>query len=199
MYGIRLLAPFSQRWFYGDALFIVDPWLWLVLGAGCWLARRARRWAAVAMVLTVAYALLLGLSGALARTRIADAVQADGGEAIRIMAAPLAVTPFTRWVVVEQREGYLVGVFDWLPQPRAELTRLPYETGGAVLGEAAEVPAAGKFLSWARFPFFTARRDEGGTRVSIGDARYSVDPVGSWASTSVRLEEVPGERVRAPR
>jgi inner membrane protein len=30
-YGIRLLMPFSERWFYGDALFIVDPWIWLVL------------------------------------------------------------------------------------------------------------------------------------------------------------------------
>jgi inner membrane protein len=25
-YGVRLLMPFSGRWFYGDALFIVDPW-----------------------------------------------------------------------------------------------------------------------------------------------------------------------------
>jgi inner membrane protein len=32
-YGIRLLMPFSERWFYGDSLFIIDPWVWLVLGA----------------------------------------------------------------------------------------------------------------------------------------------------------------------
>lgn len=31
-YGIRLLMPFDGRWFYGDALFIIDPWLWLILG-----------------------------------------------------------------------------------------------------------------------------------------------------------------------
>jgi len=31
-YGIRLLMPFDTTWFYGDAVFIVDPWLWLVLG-----------------------------------------------------------------------------------------------------------------------------------------------------------------------
>jgi inner membrane protein len=30
-YGIRLLMPFSERWFYGDALFIIDPWVWLAL------------------------------------------------------------------------------------------------------------------------------------------------------------------------
>ncbi len=33
-YGVRLLMPFSPRWFYGDTLFIVDVWLWLILGAG---------------------------------------------------------------------------------------------------------------------------------------------------------------------
>jgi len=31
-YGIRLLMPFSLRWFYGDAVFIIDPWIWLALG-----------------------------------------------------------------------------------------------------------------------------------------------------------------------
>src|SRR6188508_3255838 len=39
-YGVRLLMPFSERWFYGDALYIVDPWLYLALGTGWWLASR---------------------------------------------------------------------------------------------------------------------------------------------------------------
>ncbi len=33
-YGIRLLMPLSGQWFYGDALYIVDPWLMLLLGTG---------------------------------------------------------------------------------------------------------------------------------------------------------------------
>src|SRR5262249_37156164 len=32
-YGIRPLLPFSNRWFYGDLAFVVDPWIWLILGA----------------------------------------------------------------------------------------------------------------------------------------------------------------------
>ncbi len=32
VYGIRLLEPFSSRWFYGDTLFIIDIWLWGLLG-----------------------------------------------------------------------------------------------------------------------------------------------------------------------
>src|SRR5512145_2888792 len=30
-YGVRLLMPFSERWFYGDTLYIVDPLLYLFL------------------------------------------------------------------------------------------------------------------------------------------------------------------------
>jgi len=37
-YGIRLLLPFLDRWYYGDIIFVVDPWFWLLLGAGAHLA-----------------------------------------------------------------------------------------------------------------------------------------------------------------
>jgi inner membrane protein len=37
-YGVRLLMPFSGRWFYGDAVFIIDPWMWLLFGAAAVLA-----------------------------------------------------------------------------------------------------------------------------------------------------------------
>ena len=38
-YGMRWLMPFRGTWFYGDSVYIMDPWLWLVLGGG-WLAAR---------------------------------------------------------------------------------------------------------------------------------------------------------------
>ena len=31
-YGLRPLLPFDSRWFYGDLLYIVDPFMWLLLG-----------------------------------------------------------------------------------------------------------------------------------------------------------------------
>jgi inner membrane protein len=31
-YGIRFFLPWSQKWSYGDLVFIVDPYIWLVLG-----------------------------------------------------------------------------------------------------------------------------------------------------------------------
>lgn len=38
-YGVRLLMPFDERWFYGDSLFIIDPWFWLLAAVGVVLAR----------------------------------------------------------------------------------------------------------------------------------------------------------------
>lgn len=37
-YGMRWLMPFDGTWFYGDALYIVDPWMWLIPGGAAFLA-----------------------------------------------------------------------------------------------------------------------------------------------------------------
>jgi inner membrane protein len=57
-YGLRWLMPFSGQWFYGDALFVVDPWMWLLLGGAGFLtysrAKLARvRWAVFAAAATL--------------------------------------------------------------------------------------------------------------------------------------------------
>src|SRR5580765_6509721 len=36
-YGIRPLLPWSGQWFYGDLVYIVDPYIWLLLGATAFL------------------------------------------------------------------------------------------------------------------------------------------------------------------
>jgi inner membrane protein len=56
-YGVRLLMPFDDRWFYGDTLFIVEPWAWVLAAAGVVLARSATRraiagWLVVAALTT---------------------------------------------------------------------------------------------------------------------------------------------------
>jgi inner membrane protein len=37
-YGMRWLMPLDPRWSYGDALFIIDPWVWLLLGGALFVA-----------------------------------------------------------------------------------------------------------------------------------------------------------------
>lgn len=56
-YGIRFFLPWNQKWSYGDLVFIVDPYLWLILGGAAFLLTASKRvskivWAVVAAVLT---------------------------------------------------------------------------------------------------------------------------------------------------
>ena len=43
-YGVRPLLPWDGRWLYGDLVFIVDPYLLLVLGGAAFLLTSNRRW-----------------------------------------------------------------------------------------------------------------------------------------------------------
>jgi inner membrane protein len=56
-YGIRFFLPWSQKWSYGDLVFIVDPYLWLILGGAAFLLTARTRflksiWAVIAAILT---------------------------------------------------------------------------------------------------------------------------------------------------
>ena len=112
-YGVRLLAPFDWRWFYGDALFIVDPWIWLVLAVGFAVTRyRSRRPGAdprmsrlparLALGVVAGYVLLMGAIGFAARQSVEATLTAgDGRRAVRVMAAPEPVHPLRRRIVAE--------------------------------------------------------------------------------------------------
>jgi len=67
-YGMRWLMPFDDRWFYGDAAFIVDPWIWLGLGGALFLSTSHGTWRLVAWLLGAmapCYLVLVGVSGLL--------------------------------------------------------------------------------------------------------------------------------------
>jgi inner membrane protein len=62
-YGVRPFLPWSGKWYYGDLVFIIDPWLWLALGGAALLATartpwRTALWSALALVLTAAIVFL---------------------------------------------------------------------------------------------------------------------------------------------
>ena len=63
-YGVRPLRPFSSRWFYGDLNFVVDPWIWLILGSAVvWLttkdAARTFFWVLIGILLSLIVGLAL--------------------------------------------------------------------------------------------------------------------------------------------
>ena len=60
-YGMRWGLPFGEAWTYGDSLFIIDPWIWLVLGGAVFLAssRSAAGLAMWALLFTLASLVVL--------------------------------------------------------------------------------------------------------------------------------------------
>ncbi|HYE15032.1 MAG TPA: metal-dependent hydrolase [Pyrinomonadaceae bacterium] len=57
-YGLRPWLPWDNSWIYGDLVFILDPWIWLLVGGAVFLAgatSRARKiaWGALALLVTV--------------------------------------------------------------------------------------------------------------------------------------------------
>jgi inner membrane protein len=109
-YGIRCLMPFSERWFYGDALFIIDLWIWSALGLGLWLSRRRERWTGVAhprpallaIIAVVVYASSMGLAGLWVERYAARAVEQAGlGTPVTVVASPVPINPFRRDVVFD--------------------------------------------------------------------------------------------------
>jgi inner membrane protein len=47
-YGVRPFLPWDDRWVYGDLAFVVDPWLWLILGGTAFMLTSQTRWRLVA-------------------------------------------------------------------------------------------------------------------------------------------------------
>lgn len=175
-YGLRALAPFDWRWFYGDAVFIIDPWLWLVLGAGIWLARRGAAPAPARRSLLVAALYIAGmiLTARVAREFVIDAWRtARDREPAAVMVGPIAVTPFDRQVVIDAGGHYETGTFSWLPlRVTFDPAIVPKNDSDPRVAKAREAQHIRGFLVWSRFPFWTFEATPDGTRVSVSDMRF---------------------------
>ena len=175
-YGVRFLMPVDSRWFYGDTLFIIDPWMWLILAAGVVLARRygSTRSAGTALVLAVVYVLAMVASARAARQEIVDRWQQVEGRAPRaLMVGPIPVTPFTKDVIIDAGDHYERGEFRWRPRSvRFSESIVAKHDQDPLVAQAREAPNIRAFLVWSRFPYWTIEPVAGGTRVTVGDMRF---------------------------
>jgi inner membrane protein len=183
-YGVRLLEPFSSRWFYGDALFIVDPWVLAMMGAAVWISlKRERkgssRWAYPAHMGFGGIVAYVGLN--LAISSLATA-RYDGPDMIVSNPVPLAfwqrenlwrdkglmrVVPKTE---TYGRDSYSV----W----SAETPLLTQNRGPTNMSDpritlwAKQNPDAQAFLFWSRMPIAELHKDH----IILRDQRF-MDPL----------------------
>jgi inner membrane protein len=196
-YGVRWLMPFSGRWFYGDTLFIVDPWVWLALGLGVALSRlrASTRPARVALWLAFGYAAAMAV-GAVGARRIARAeLTAVSGEPVRrLLVSPVPVNPFRRRVVAELEKVYRTGEFHWLMDPHLDRTSIRVYPKGPTdypaVRRAASTTLGRRFLGWARFPAFRVENPgDGRATVHIVDLRYADRAGVSFGAVSIPVGE----------
>jgi len=205
-YGVRLLMPFSSRWFYGDTLFIVDPWIWTALAIGAFVSlRRARRVpigaaspnvvarserpARIALAAVATYIAAMAASSWIGRAVVERQAIAGGSTpALRVMVSPEPVTPYTRTVVRDLGLWYEVGRLTWSPLPRYAAVGDPViKTTNAATLAALATPDGERFASWARFPFAEVTTTSDSTFVRLDDVRYARPGQRSFAGVSVTV------------
>lgn len=186
-YGMRWLMPFDGKWFYGDSLFIVDPWLLLILGSGVWLSRRRERgsrtdaWRPARVALAVAGAYVITMAGLqnIAERVVRSDLAGSGWHTLMVSASP--ADPVHWSVYADDGARYWKG---WVSLTPGVTRRLKFDE--VPIEKHADDPAAiaaahsergRRFLNWARLPYYQVDRGAGVTRVEIIDARYgaSVD------------------------
>ncbi len=195
-YGIRLLMPFSHEWFYGDAVFIIDPWMWAALGLGVYLSRRrdrhhasaVHRPARVALGAVAAYiALMVAGSRSAERVALREIEQQQRGPVHRLMAGPAPINPLRRRLIYDTGEAYGFGSLVWTPRAEVRLDPepLPKQQNHPAVQEAMRHPDIAGFLYWSRFPFFGIDEHPDHFEVHVNDARFSREVRGGWAGRSV--------------
>ena len=201
-YGMRWLMPFSNRWFYGDTLFIIDPWVWIALAVGIVLTRRRlnarsrapHRPARIALAAVTSYVLVMTWLGRVARREVVEVLEPSAiPQSVRHMAAPVPANPLRRDVMIEDGAVYRGGSVTFWPSPRFTFDGpvIPRRADEPAARAAAATPLGREFLRWARFPFFVIEPSGDATVVRIADARYAGPSGASWAAVEIRLPSTP--------
>ena len=189
-YGMRWLMPLDPRWWYADTLFIVDPWIWLALGAGVWWSRRLRdrgapastgpaRWS---LGLVAAYIAAMGFLATSSRAHARDALASRGIDADTVVVEPVPVNPVKRRVIHHWNGAYHLSTYDVMRRTLSEpwfSIQLNAEHPAAV--RARETSQGREYHSWTRLPYYLIEEAGDTTWVTIADARYTLDGKSSWA------------------
>ena len=159
-YGVRLLEPFSHRWFYADTLFIVDPWIWIMLILGLefsWRAERfGRNWerpAAYAFCAVLAY---IGINAAISVRAAASArpLVSRIEQPTMIVAGEVPLEFWKRQVM--WRGAKVAGTVDYDlfgDAVRIEPRIVPLNLDDPQLSQSARIdPDVCNFLFWSRMP-----------------------------------------------
>ncbi|VVT14244.1 metal-dependent hydrolase [Erythrobacter sp. EC-HK427] len=164
VYGIRLLEPFSSQWFYGDVLFIIDVWLWALMGLGLWWSlRREKRgddWRKAARVVLAGVLAYIGVQSYITWSEENwepyDMIEADV-----IIASPPPIASPLRDIVQWNEDGWAAIGSDVIGNMLLSECDLD-----AARAESSQIDA---FLFWSRTPVLDRQADGS---IFLRDARF---------------------------
>jgi inner membrane protein len=178
-YSVQLLAPISTAWFHADALFIIDVWIWLLLGGSIAWSRireeKGRAWrrpVQAALAIAVAY---IGINLIISQRAYAAVHRWAGERPVEAMfASPPPVTSWRRGLVWREGDCYRWSSFDPLARTFGPVSNCrPTNMNDPMVREAVRRdPALAKFLRWSILPLAEVERSRCSVGVEIGDARY---------------------------
>lgn len=183
-YGIRLLEPFSPRWFYGDTLFIIDAILWTILPLGIWASRRTEAagrqgWERPAQGALAAMLVYIAGNFLLSAKAEGDTVVAlreqRGVTPDLVVANAVPVRFWHRDILWRSNAAIGRGTYNLSDGMAPVLVPGSTATNMAspwIARAAAQSADARAFLFWARMPYARIADIPGGKRVTLQDARF---------------------------
>ena len=173
VYGVRLLLPFSDRWFHLDLTSVIDLWIWAALLlavaapfigrlVGSEIASKTVRSATHGRGFAyfgLAFLLFYNCARGVLHTRATAELDAriyDGAPPLRVMAGPDAAAPWRWHGVVETREFYAVEDLSLTAEfdpTRAAILRKPEPS--AAIDAAARTAAFQEMARFAQYPLFS--------------------------------------------
>lgn len=196
-YGTRILEPFSHRWFYADTLFIVDPWIWLILILGLETSWRAERlgsdWRQPAAFAFTAMLLYIGLNDAISVRAVSltrplvDRVAPAG----MIVAGEVPLEFWKRRMIWRSDKiggSGTFNIFGGLDQAKLDPAIVPLRLDDPRLARAAAGDRHVRaFLFWSRMPIVVL---EGGNPY-LTDQRFFEPGRSTSSNFLIRLDKPP--------
>lgn len=201
-YGVRLLEPFSSRWFYGDSIFIIDIWIWMALIAGVWISRRrekrgtpdGRKPAVAALGAMVLYIGVNGLITNRAKASTTVAVESMRGQPAELVVANNIPVLFWARQMLWRGQGQfgsgsysLFGRGDGVTlDGQGQSDRMKDVDWPKLIAKNSEFKA---FLFWSRMPYLTLESDGEQPDIALRDQRFDSALVGDRFAVRSAIEE----------
>jgi inner membrane protein len=199
-YGVRLLSPFSDQWFYGDTLFIIDIWIWIALIAAMVVSRRKEKrgqglWTRPALAAAIAVPAYIAANFAFTTHVEASALSQIRDRFDRqpetVVASPVPLEFWRRRILWQDAQWRGYGAYNALadaPLTLAAPQKARHMDYPGLAGAQARDIDAAAFLFWSRMPYVEFEKGDFGPKIILRDMRFDERILGDRFSVEIEIK-----------